>query len=101
MARRPKSTCRHHSLRFPYYGRRRHNHACNTGAELVAEIPQPLVYGELVLTLLRICGAAGLYRHSGRLDDNRGRSSTLDGLWPCLLYTSDAADDLLCVDLGG
>ena len=22
-------------------------------------------------------------------------------LCPCLLYTSDAADDLLCVDLGG
>src|SRR5450756_2837791 len=22
-------------------------------------------------------------------------------LWSCLLYTSDAADDLLCVDLGG
>src|SRR5659263_688848 len=22
-------------------------------------------------------------------------------LYPCLLYTSDAADDLLCVDLGG
>ena len=22
-------------------------------------------------------------------------------LWACLLYTSDAADDLLCVDLGG
>ena len=22
-------------------------------------------------------------------------------LWICLLYTSDAADDLLCVDLGG
>ena len=22
-------------------------------------------------------------------------------LWVCLLYTSDAADDLLCVDLGG
>ena len=21
--------------------------------------------------------------------------------WHCLLYTSDAADDLLCVDLGG
>ena len=21
--------------------------------------------------------------------------------WSCLLYTSDAADDLLCVDLGG
>src|SRR5450756_855771 len=25
----------------------------------------------------------------------------LDGLFGCLLYTSDAADDLLCVDLGG
>ena len=27
----------------------------------------------------------------------------LDGVVPqvCLLYTSDAADDLLCVDLGG
>ena len=23
------------------------------------------------------------------------------GAWNCLLYTSDAADDLLCVDLGG
>ena len=23
------------------------------------------------------------------------------GLYTCLLYTSDAADDLLCVDLGG
>ena len=23
------------------------------------------------------------------------------GIRPCLLYTSDAADDLLCVDLGG
>ena len=22
------------------------------------------------------------------------------GMWVCLLYTSDAADDLLCVDLG-
>src|SRR5450756_1407906 len=25
----------------------------------------------------------------------------LDGFFGCLLYTSDAADDLLCVDLGG
>ena len=25
----------------------------------------------------------------------------LDEVGPCLLYTSDAADDLLCVDLGG
>ena len=32
--------------------------------------------------------------------------ANLDGTWSeasyrCLLYTSDAADDLLCVDLGG
>src|SRR5450756_3102128 len=26
---------------------------------------------------------------------------TIDGARVCLLYTSDAADDLLCVDLGG
>src|SRR5659263_451420 len=27
--------------------------------------------------------------------------SVFEGIIPCLLYTSDAADDLLCVDLGG
>ena len=25
----------------------------------------------------------------------------VNGVYTCLLYTSDAADDLLCVDLGG
>ena len=30
-------------------------------------------------------------------DTTRGR----EWVWTCLLYTSDAADDLLCVDLGG
>ena len=29
------------------------------------------------------------------------RPSTKTASWTCLLYTSDAADDLLCVDLGG
>src|SRR5450756_2134252 len=28
-------------------------------------------------------------------------SVNLPEVYPCLLYTSDAADDLLCVDLGG
>ena len=28
-------------------------------------------------------------------------TSTSSGCRACLLYTSDAADDLLCVDLGG
>ena len=31
----------------------------------------------------------------------RRRESIVDVLGACLLYTSDAADDLLCVDLGG
>ena len=35
-------------------------------------------------------GAASTILHSG-----------FDGVVACLLYTSDAADDLLCVDLGG
>src|SRR5665213_786413 len=28
-------------------------------------------------------------------------ASAVEIYFPCLLYTSDAADDLLCVDLGG
>eukprot|EP00657_Telonema_sp_P-1_P007583 TRINITY_DN27599_c0_g1_i1.p2 TRINITY_DN27599_c0_g1~~TRINITY_DN27599_c0_g1_i1.p2 ORF type:complete len:157 (-),score=66.71 TRINITY_DN27599_c0_g1_i1:67-537(-) len=34
-------------------------------------------------------------------DDMRGKYSLGDDAKGCLLYTSDAADDLLCVDLGG
>ena len=34
--------------------------------------------------------------------DGAGRDQTAQhGIHSCLLYTSDAADDLLCVDLGG
>src|SRR5450756_2876215 len=32
--------------------------------------------------------------------DRRGHGRSSQP-WSCLLYTSDAADDLLCVDLGG
>src|SRR5450756_160454 len=36
------------------------------------------------------------------LEDVRARSLLTDRVYTlCLLYTSDAADDLLCVDLGG
>src|SRR5665213_946635 len=41
---------------------------------------------------------------AGRLCDRWGRKPFLIGprlIYACLLYTSDAADDLLCVDLGG
>src|SRR5450756_2345719 len=42
-------------------------------------------------------------RVPGRLPGDEGRAVLRDDvlLRPCLLYTSDAADDLLCVDLGG
>src|SRR5450756_876701 len=43
----------------------------------------------------RIAGLARLLRgYAGAALENQP-------LWHCLLYTSDAADDLLCVDLGG
>ena len=36
------------------------------------------------------------------LTERRGAGAQAsDDFWSCLLYTSDAADDLLCVDLGG
>src|SRR5659263_785238 len=40
-----------------------------------------------------------LRRAQKELEDARNRYSNLYDF--CLLYTSDAADDLLCVDLGG
>src|SRR5680860_1835896 len=33
--------------------------------------------------------------------NNKDKHQCYDKSIPCLLYTSDAADDLLCVDLGG
>ena len=33
--------------------------------------------------------------------NDRGSQDIRERLFACLLYTSDAADDLLCVDLGG
>ena len=45
----------------------------------------------------------------GLIDEGRGLraygagivSSATETVYSCLLYTSDAADDLLCVDIGG
>ena len=38
---------------------------------------------------------------SAFLTDFAAKLAELDTNYACLLYTSDAADDLLCVDLGG
>ena len=35
------------------------------------------------------------------IDENFIHNAITSGIRSCLLYTSDAADDLLCVDLGG
>ena len=43
------------------------------------------------------CASANLALYQKRRDEREARM--LDSI--CLLYTSDAADDLLCVDLGG
>src|SRR5450756_2383282 len=43
----------------------------------------------IILVVASVFGVNNLYR------------SRLGRAWICLLYTSDAADDLLCVDLGG
>ena len=57
---------------------------------------------------IRDRGRAGRRGHrgdeDGGLDHQPGRRHGRQGRGrpgPCLLYTSDAADDLLCVDLGG
>src|SRR5659263_760981 len=42
-----------------------------------------------------------LHRPSSVAIVHSARARPSDPLWVCLLYTSDAADDLLCVDLGG
>ena len=37
----------------------------------------------------------------GTILNEQNLQEKIDNVYPCLLYTSDAADDLLCVDLGG
>ena len=56
-----------------------------------------------MLKLLKI--RTGIAKEIGNLKNEHGLTVTdesrEDELKNCLLYTSDAADDLLCVDLGG
>src|SRR5665213_4272789 len=68
---------------------------------VIIEIPGNLVADENVLQGIRTLRKRG---HHIALDDFSPQltsSGLLDLVDICLLYTSDAADDLLCVDLGG
>ena len=46
-------------------------------------------------------GNLGVDNRMWGVQDYPDWQATLAKLYDCLLYTSDAADDLLCVDLGG
>src|SRR5450756_1974268 len=46
-------------------------------------------------------GAISIGRKSAGIADGHDGISVFEQFGTCLLYTSDAADDLLCVDLGG
>src|SRR5450756_1743724 len=59
---------------------------------------RPSRFGRTIL-LRRLSENLSALRHVYRtVADDVHRGETAE---PCLLYTSDAADDLLCVDLGG
>ena len=47
----------------------------------------------ILLCLVLICGCSNKSSNTPIASEK--------GVYSCLLYTSDAADDLLCVDLGG
>ena len=43
----------------------------------------------------------GTWQSELTLEEELARTWHKDMIWCCLLYTSDAADDMQCVDLGG
>src|SRR5450756_874496 len=61
-------------------------YACGYGGDLFAVVWDGALHG---------------YLGSGRSPAEATRDDVADRAGTCLLYTSDAADDLLCVDLGG
>src|SRR5450756_1269198 len=100
--------------------------ACASGAEAIGLAVQMIRSGradivvaggtEAAMHPMPIAGFAAMQALSTRNDDPEGASRPYDTgrdgfvlgegaavvvLATCLLYTSDAADDLLCVDLGG
>src|SRR5680860_1835607 len=64
-------------------------------------------FEEMQLSILNGIGKRIPITVNARVDKNKNvywsffNASNRNRLYECLLYTSDAADDLLCVDLGG
>src|SRR5450756_483738 len=76
-----------------------------TANELAMRVQQPIRCAALLCEILVLGGVTVV-----RVEDLLGRDAIRvhrsartahHHVVPCLLYTSDAADDLLCVDLGG
>src|SRR5450756_3177508 len=75
---------------------------------LPSDLICPLFVDENAQKPIAIPSLPGFYRHTVETAVSEAEAITELGVpaiivfgLPCLLYTSDAADDLLCVDLGG
>src|SRR5680860_1898704 len=71
------------------------------GTDLLVNMKHRVELPHALVSLRRIAGLRGITRDGGATVI--GALTTLKEVQnsTCLLYTSDAADDLLCVDLGG
>src|SRR5680860_116700 len=63
-----------------------------------AHVPHPRLPAALDQDISPICQSP---RETVTISNRHQRHPSTVPSFPCLLYTSDAADDLLCVDLGG
>src|SRR5450756_3140057 len=76
---------------------------CRTGKTSVTEMPVLLT----LVVMWRYWSVSLTYSRRSATNDatfgcpGTSKSRSSDSRESCLLYTSDAADDLLCVDLGG
>src|SRR5450756_2732782 len=66
-------------------------------------IPSAVVGGTVFIVLALNCRpcSRSLTQHPSALSHSPAVTEGNDPMTVCLLYTSEAADDLLCVDLGG
>src|SRR5665213_1462067 len=84
-----------------YLGKASDIEAAMAGATVEPERTRHLAFGDVaaVWGVLERLGVAAVVDEV--VGARRADASASVGTYICLLYTSDAADDLLCVDLGG